>query len=147
MTMAYCRRSVDWSPGEVIVLVAATALFFFTLAPALSDTRAVIGSVFDLGSGPFDVRMPSTPMLVFLFPGMTAVWFVLRVERRRADRRRRAIGIIAAQIRESRDEAERLRLFDEREETERVREWRMAIVTFTFLATAVATVGTLLLIG
>jgi hypothetical protein len=147
MTMAYRRRSVDWSPGEVIVLVAATALFFFTLVPAVSDTRALIGVAFGFGNGPFEIRAPSPPMLVFLLSGVTAIWFILRVERRAAERRRRAIVVIAAQIRESREEAERRRLLDEREESERAREWRLAIVTFTLLATVVATVGAFLLIG
>ena len=132
--MVHRRRSVDWTAGELFVLFAASVLFFLTVVPAVADARMFLGSA--SGIRVLDPRGLSPALAGFLGSFGTVVWCILRVERRATDRHRRRLIVIASQIREAREEAERQRLLQEQEEVERRRERRLNIASTLFMIAA-----------
>lgn len=129
--MAHRKRSAEWSTGELLVLLAASTLFFVSVVPAVADSRVLIGTASGLGS--LDPRALSPSLMVFVASCVTVLWSILRVERRASDRHRRRLIVIASQIREAREEAERQRLIQEREEVDKRRERRVSIASTLFM--------------
>jgi hypothetical protein len=129
--MSYRRRSVEWTAGELVVLFSASVLFVLTVVPAVAAARTLFGP--SPGALPLDPRGLSPVLGVFVGSLATAVWCVVRVERRSSDRHRRRLLVIASQLRESREEAERQRLLQVQEEEGRRRERRLTIASTLFM--------------
>jgi hypothetical protein len=129
--MSYCRRSVEWTAGELVVLFSASVLFVLTVVPAVAAARTLFGP--SPGALPLDPRGLFPVLGVFVGSLATAVWCVVRVERRSSDRHRRRLLLIASQLRESREEAERQRLLQAQEEEGRRRERRLTIASTLFM--------------